>query len=255
MPLVDAFPLRLRGEAERAMEEAEVGDAYDLAAARAALEARRGALTAEVHQLEQLRRKFSGIHATLVHQQPSAAAVLGGAMHAFPAAVHHDAEGVAMGGLSSLDDRLGLAARSGASGGMGRRLPLDAHMVSISESVTTSTIGAAIAAAAASRAAATEVLTASPGAHSGPTATSIISGKLPGPKLSAPTSLTGAAGSGVGSGNSGGGDDSRSAVAGATGSLKASAAALTSGGGPNIASALMTSNLKPIAAGRALFGK
>ncbi|KAG2491621.1 hypothetical protein HYH03_009992 [Edaphochlamys debaryana] len=66
MPLVDAFPARLRKEIERAYEEGLDG-VFDAHSVRTALEARQGELEDELRRVERLQRKFHGIHSTLVH--------------------------------------------------------------------------------------------------------------------------------------------------------------------------------------------
>ena len=68
MPLIDAFPARLREELEAAYEE-DLDDVFDVAAVRAALDARLKALEQELHSVERLQRKFAMIHTTLAQQQ------------------------------------------------------------------------------------------------------------------------------------------------------------------------------------------
>ena len=50
MPVVDAFPTRLREELERAYEE-DLDEVFDVAAVRAALESRLRSLESELHQV------------------------------------------------------------------------------------------------------------------------------------------------------------------------------------------------------------
>lgn len=68
MPIVDAFPTRLREELEAAYEE-DLDEVFDVAAVRAALEQRLKSLESELHQVERLQRKFAMIHSTLAQQQ------------------------------------------------------------------------------------------------------------------------------------------------------------------------------------------
>jgi hypothetical protein len=68
MPVVDAFPQRLREELEAAYEE-DLDEVFDVAAVRCALEARLKSLESELHQVERLQRKFAMIHSTLAQQQ------------------------------------------------------------------------------------------------------------------------------------------------------------------------------------------
>lgn len=68
MPIVDAFPQRLREELEAAYEE-DLDEVFDVAAVRAALEQRLKSLESELHQVERLQRKFAMIHSTLAQQQ------------------------------------------------------------------------------------------------------------------------------------------------------------------------------------------
>lgn len=68
MPIVDAFPTRLREELEAAYEE-DLDEVFDVAAVRAALELRLKNLESELHQVERLQRKFAMIHTTLAQQQ------------------------------------------------------------------------------------------------------------------------------------------------------------------------------------------
>ncbi|KAI8476585.1 MAG: P-loop containing nucleoside triphosphate hydrolase protein [Monoraphidium minutum] len=67
MPLIDAFPQRLREELESAWET-DMDEVFDVAAVRGALEGRLRSLEAELHQVERLQRKFAMIHATLAQQ-------------------------------------------------------------------------------------------------------------------------------------------------------------------------------------------
>ncbi len=53
MPIVDAFPTRLRTDLEAAYEE-DLDDVFDVAAVRAALEGRLRSLETELHQVSQL---------------------------------------------------------------------------------------------------------------------------------------------------------------------------------------------------------
>ncbi|GLI59277.1 hypothetical protein VaNZ11_001126 [Volvox africanus] len=66
MPLVDAFPPRLRKEIESAYEEG-LDDVFDAASVRSALENRQAELQDELRRVERLQRKFHSIHLTLVH--------------------------------------------------------------------------------------------------------------------------------------------------------------------------------------------
>ncbi|CAL5226962.1 g9847 [Coccomyxa viridis] len=68
MPVVDAFPTRLREELEQAYEE-DLDEVFDVAAVRCALESRLRSLESELHQVERLQRKFATIHSTLAQQQ------------------------------------------------------------------------------------------------------------------------------------------------------------------------------------------
>ncbi|KAK9918350.1 hypothetical protein WJX75_003404 [Coccomyxa subellipsoidea] len=68
MPIVDAFPTRLRTDLEAAYEE-DLDDVFDVASVRAALEGRLRSLETELHQVERLQRKFAMIHSTLAQQQ------------------------------------------------------------------------------------------------------------------------------------------------------------------------------------------
>jgi len=94
MPLVDAFPARLREELEGAWEQqgaaaaasASAGgvgggagacgleEVFDVAAVRAALEQRLRSLESELLQVERLQRKFALIHSTLAQQSAMAQA-------------------------------------------------------------------------------------------------------------------------------------------------------------------------------------
>jgi hypothetical protein len=79
MPLLDAFPARLREELEAAYEDLDT--VFDVGAVRAALEGRLRSLESELAQVERLQRKFASIHSTLAQQaalQPKAAAAQGG---------------------------------------------------------------------------------------------------------------------------------------------------------------------------------
>lgn len=68
MPVVDAFPTRLREELEMAYEE-DLDEVFDVAAVRSALDQRLKNLESELHQVERLQRKFAMIHSTLAQQQ------------------------------------------------------------------------------------------------------------------------------------------------------------------------------------------
>ncbi|RMZ55499.1 hypothetical protein APUTEX25_000082 [Auxenochlorella protothecoides] len=68
MPLIDAFPTRLREELEAAYAE-DLDEVFDVAAVRAALEGRLKALESELASVERLQRKFAMIHSTLAQQQ------------------------------------------------------------------------------------------------------------------------------------------------------------------------------------------
>ena len=67
MPLLDAFPLRLREELEAAY--ADLDTVFDVGAVRTALEGRLRSLEAELASVERLQRKFASIHSTLAQQQ------------------------------------------------------------------------------------------------------------------------------------------------------------------------------------------
>ena len=71
MPIVDAFPTRLREELEAAYEE-DLDEVFDVGAVRTALEQRLKSLESELHQVERLQRKFTMIHSTLAQQQGAA---------------------------------------------------------------------------------------------------------------------------------------------------------------------------------------
>lgn len=68
MPVLDAFPQRLREELEAAYDE-DLDEVFDVAAVRSALEQRLKSLESELHQVERLQRKFAMIHSTLAQQQ------------------------------------------------------------------------------------------------------------------------------------------------------------------------------------------
>jgi len=68
MPIIDAFPTRLREELEAAYQE-DLDEVFDVAAVRNALELRLKNLESELHQVERLQRKFAMIHSTLAQQQ------------------------------------------------------------------------------------------------------------------------------------------------------------------------------------------
>jgi hypothetical protein len=80
MPLVDAFPARLREELEGAWEQTQqaggsggLEEVFDVGAVRAALEQRLRSLESELLQVERLQRKFALIHSTLAQQSAMAA--------------------------------------------------------------------------------------------------------------------------------------------------------------------------------------
>ena len=66
MPLLDAFPARLREELEAAYDDLDT--VFDVGAVRAALEGRLRSLESELAQVERLQRKFASIHSTLAQQ-------------------------------------------------------------------------------------------------------------------------------------------------------------------------------------------
>ncbi|GIL71330.1 hypothetical protein Vretimale_2679 [Volvox reticuliferus] len=66
MPLIDAFPARLRKDIENAYEEG-LDDVFDAASVRTTLENRQAELQDELRRVERLQRKFHSIHLTLVH--------------------------------------------------------------------------------------------------------------------------------------------------------------------------------------------
>jgi hypothetical protein len=77
MPLLDAFPARLREELEAAYDDLDT--VFDVGAVRAALEGRLRALESELAQVERLQRKFASIHSTLAQQAALAPKAGGGA--------------------------------------------------------------------------------------------------------------------------------------------------------------------------------
>ena len=134
MPLVDAFPARLREELEVAWEQRQqralgqeggaldgqgasagggLEEVFDVAAVRAALELRLRALESELLQVERLQRKFALIHSTLAQQ--SAAMATGGGAGAGAAAAG------GLGRAAAVAERLSLMslAESGSLGGSG----------------------------------------------------------------------------------------------------------------------------------------
>ena len=66
MPLVDAFPARLREELEAAYDDLD--SVFDVGAVRASLEGKLRSLESELAQVERLQRKFASIHSTLAQQ-------------------------------------------------------------------------------------------------------------------------------------------------------------------------------------------
>jgi len=76
MPLLDAFPARLREELEAAYDDLD--SVFDVGAVRAALEGRLRSLEAELAQVERLQRKFASIHSTLAQQAALAPKAGGG---------------------------------------------------------------------------------------------------------------------------------------------------------------------------------
>ena len=64
LPCINSFPAKLREEIEAAMDE-DLDSVFDVAAVRAALEARKAKLESELRQMESIQAKFSQIHSQL----------------------------------------------------------------------------------------------------------------------------------------------------------------------------------------------
>ena len=76
LPCINAFPAKLREEIEAAMDE-DLDSVFDVAAVRAALEARKAKLESELRQMESIQAKFSQIHSQLSRMAAPGAGVAG----------------------------------------------------------------------------------------------------------------------------------------------------------------------------------